>query len=305
MIRLDVTQTGTDPVENLEQLQGHILVALRAGALRVAEFGRGLWIELAQRRGVRDTGAYIRGLQAATSIKVAAEVEDGHARAIVTIDITNTAPHAAFVEHGHEAFHLPSKIKWGASSKVKVSKAGVRYIHVPFKHRAYASPEAAQEQGLTAATMARMLPATVYAKAKQLQGRIRMNTGPVRDTAGRLKQVDTYRWEQPKQKHNRRLGAMGPKRPNTLAGYSQSGGGLHRPLVNPAWKTPKYQGLFASGPKGHRGYMTIRTLTENSLGWNIPAVAPKNIARDVGRALGTDNRAAELLAQGFVSAWGA
>jgi hypothetical protein len=52
-------------------------------------------------------------------------------------------------------------------------------------------------------------------------------------------------------------------------------------MVNPAWQSSKFSGLLKSGPKGHSEYTTIRTITPNSPGWNIPAKQGLGVARMV------------------------
>lgn len=62
-----------------------------------------------------------------------------------------------------------------------------------------------------------------------------------------------------------------------------------------------------SGPKGHSSFITIRTITPNSPGWNIPAQTGHGVARQVAAALNGGighDRFQELLMKAMVEALG-
>jgi len=92
----------------------------------LALFVRDLWVA----RAPTGSGAYVRGLYAAGSVRV----QGGK------IKIVNYAKHAEYVENGHRAFNLGLAILSGA--KVKRSKAGFKYkvIHVEPKAKATFRP---------------------------------------------------------------------------------------------------------------------------------------------------------------------
>ena len=71
-------------------------------------------------------------------------------------------------------------------------------------------------------------------------------------------------------------------------------------LANPAWQNSKWNNLFRTEQVGAGGrrestYMTIRTLTPHSLGWNIPAQAGRHVARRVAAILQSGPVAADLM----------
>lgn len=277
-----------------------ILVALRRGALAGAEWIRGTWVEVAERMNIRSSGDYIAGIRAHGQIKVVQEslTEAGDVDVAswdITIDITNTAPHASIVEDGHAAFHLPDKINWGAmGGRIKRTDEGVAYLHIPFRHSAYASPSARADQGLTGATLRRMMPHKIYEQAKQLTHTRPLNEGnqyrSVSLDGTKHQQYmarDRYHWgDRLNRAGTRPMFIFGP--PGKEAGHEEHRGSRlvgrdaeGNPLINPAWGNSKFHGMFRSGTPGHSQYMTIRTLTENSPGWNIPAQAGLGIARRV------------------------
>lgn len=270
------------------------IMALERGAMLGAQFAQGMWIRFAQEADVRETGAYIRGIQADGAIQVVKEPAQTGGEQItdweIVIEITNSAPHASIVEEGHGAFHLPSVINWGAGGgRIKRSKDGRAYLHIPFKHGAHVSPEEAAEKGYTRAQIKRMMPAEIHREAKKLANIIRRHEGPIHSQGGQFIAADRYRTEgrgrsRLDRRHTRPgdvVGGVVEHRGATTVGKSPEGFAL----VNPAWKSSKYHGLFKSGPPGHEQYMTIRTMTQDSHGWNIPAQKGHFLAKHVAAAL--------------------
>ena len=71
--------------------------------------------------------------------------------------------------------------------------------------------------------------------------------------------------------------------------------GAGNPLVNPAWGSSKFDGMFKAGSPGHAQYMTIRTITPNSPGWNIPAQAGLYIAARVSKMAESSDELRDLV----------
>lgn len=288
---------------NLEALEGlagmegeRVHAALRSAALMAGQWIRGVWTRVAQGVDARRTGAYIRGIQDEGIVRIVSSGENHAEEFEVVVEVVNTAPHASLVEEGHGAFHLPSVIDWGATNgRVKRTAGGKPYIHIPFRHRAYADAAAREEQGLTSATRRAMMPEHIYASAKRLTFTQSLGVGPIHSSSGQFIQADRYKW-------GRRLDRSGTTPQFIMGGPGVGAGGPgepgyeeHRsarvvgrdangnPLLNPAWQSSKFHGMFRSGSRGHASYMTIRTVTPDSKGWNIPAQHGLFIAEKVAR----------------------
>lgn len=301
---------------------------LRRSAFLGAEFMRAIWQRVAGAMDIRGSfgggqASYVQGIRAA-QVTVEEEANAGDTFSI-RLALQNASPHAEFVENGHGAFSLPRAIRWGETrGSIKRGPNGP-YLHIPFRHFAFASAAEQESKGYTRHASENMMPRDVSAAAAQLTRRLRTNNGPVyRDmtvhdvtvggargtffdghrglltpSGGRAQQfvaADRYTWDRAvRATESRRLtrnsvpgllqmGAGGvvndEQRGATFVGRGRGG-----PLSNPAWQTSKFEGLFKSGPKGHTSYMTIRTITPHSLGWNIPAQAGRHVARRVAHEL--------------------
>ena len=257
--------------------------AFHRAAMLGAEAVRGMWIKRAQDVGVWNTGAYVRGLQGEGSIRPVSEsmTEGAGSGATyeIVIDVVATARHSIFVEEGHAAFSLPAAIDWAASGgSIKRGQAGP-YLSIPFRHSAHVAPKDHAAAGVTGAAARSMMPADVYKEARQLTRTIKRNMGPVYSSGGQFMAADRYHW-------GGRL-ARGGQRPAVAGGVIEQRGrrlvpkGRGRPLVNPAWKSSKFHGMFRSGSSGHSRYMTVRTVTPKSPGWNIPAKPGLHLGRQV------------------------
>jgi len=223
-------------------------------ALDSAEIIRGSLVVVAQDRQVRGTGEYVRGWQSDGVVQVTKDVAFGTQIEIV-VTMTNTSPHASIVEDGHAAYRLPEKIDWNRAPRVKRNKDGDPYLHIPIRWRAYATQEQIEAQGLTPATVRRMLPEDVYKETLELGHVTPKRVGPIyRDGKGGKRQfVQADRYKYPKRKPHRLTGT----------------------------KDPRHEGLMRTGTPGHTQLLTILTLTPESKGWLIPAQEGKHIVRDV------------------------
>lgn len=310
-------------LENAEALNdvdlGRLYSALNVGALLAGQWVRGTWTVVAQGLNVRRSGEYLRGIQDNGIVRVVKEGMvaggEGHEGLYeVIVEVVNTARHASIVEEGHAAFHLPDKIDWSNSSgRIKRTKDGRAYIHVPFRSRAYADAETRESQGLTVATIKAMMPEQIYAKAKRLSYTQKLGVGPIRSPSGQWVAADRYKWGGRVDRSGSRpmfimggpgVGAGGPGEP----GYEEHRGarligrdGNGAPLINPAWGSSKYHGLFKAGSKGHSQYMTIRTVTPDSPGWNIPAQQGLFIAARVAQAAESSDELRQIVLDGMLS----
>ena len=258
-----------------------IQAVLRRAAYAIADEAKAVWIETAQAANLRVDGGYISGIQAAV---IEERSTEGQGSGNFTFDITNHAAHANIVEDGHAAFHLPSRINW-SGPKVKMGKKGP-YLNIPLRHSAPTNPAS----GPTPRAIRTEMPPSIYARAVKLKPTIPLNMGPQRSPTGQYLAADRYiRGDHLRFSSMAKYvtGAHGRQhenwRPATTVGHDSSG----RPMTNPAWKSSKYSGMIKSQPApGHTEYMTIRTVTPNSKGWNIPARPGFGIARKVQEKFG-------------------
>lgn len=302
-----------DHPEALADIEYDRLVgALRAGALYAGQWIQGTWTRVAQGLDVRGSGAYIRGIQSEGIVRIVSEnVTEGEGRTDleIIVEVTNTAPHASIIEEGFGAYHLPDKINWASTSgRIKRTKDGKAYIHVPFRHRAYADAEAREASGMTTASIKAMMPEEIYRKAKALTYTQKLGVGPVRTSSGQWVAADRYKWGTRLDRSGTRpMFVFGP--PGGEAGYEEHRGarqvgrdGNGNPLINPEWGSSKFHGMFKAGTTGHSQYMTIRTMTQDSPGWNIPARQGLYIAARVARAAEASDELRDLVAGAMMAA---
>lgn len=156
------------------------------------------------------------------------------------VSVVNTSPHAIFLEHGRQGFHLPSR--W---TNWQIGKNGNRYARIPMRHY---SPTRLGG-GASTHRIRQQMPEEIYAMAKRLRAGQRL-TGL----------GNAYRVSRPYKVYR----VSGEKVPRELGrGYT--------------WKVSKYEGLFRThmptpGGGRHTWYMTIRTITPQSKGWFIPSM---------------------------------
>jgi hypothetical protein len=183
----------------------------------------------------------------------------------LAVHVANTAPYARVLEDGHAAFHLPSRIDWGQAitrGTAKVSKTGTRYLRVPFRHF---TP--AQEGGGVSAARARamMTPDTYKLALAASRGD--------KSARKRLHQEGTQL---------SRPYRIIPGVPAELLRRAQHQEGQ----PGYTWHARTYEGLRREEqktPGGSAGstWLTFRTLTEDSVGWFIPAMSGFHFAQRV------------------------
>lgn len=294
---LELEGTGLDmrPADELP-------ARLQRAALEAGNYAKAAWHATANLLGAHDKGGYVNGIQAAAIIIEKEQVitdSEGHDYYEVVVVMRNTAPHAAIVEDGHSAYHLPSRIDWTRTDgRIKRTAKGKPYLHIPFRHFAPTTPD----QGPTMQAIRHQMPDHIYNEAKQLRRRERLTVGPVYNEKGQFVAADRYKWTGTGA-HRIRRGdvptgfSVGPngvaleerrseRQVGRTPGLRSKGGG--RAMVNPEWQTSKYEGLMKTGPKGHTEYLTVRTLTPETRGWHIPARQGLGIARAVASELGHD-----------------
>jgi len=281
--------------------------ALRAAAIMAGQIVRTSWEARAIELNVRRTGAYLRGLRGGGKVRLVSAGlvgnEDNPVYEVI-IDVVNTAPHARWVEEGHGAFHLPDHIDWNnTSGSIKRTKEGKPYLHIPFRHYAFVPTNQHVAKGVTAHAARHMMPHDVHKEAAKLDRTIAKNVGPVTRPMALLSggQYQQHVARDAYTKTGGHKGSHSLKRPE----------GFHRPgqlvssrretwqetrgarsvgtrdgkeLVNPAWGSSKFEGLMKTGAPRHTKYMTVRVITPDSPGWNIPAQPGKYIAKQVGEA---------------------
>ena len=303
-------------LSGMENLLAHfdreqLMVALQNGAMLGGEYARGIWIRVAQGLDIRHTGAYLRGLQSSDSVRQAGSSADPSSDVWeVIVDVVNTAQHASYVEDGHEAFHLPSRINW-SGPRVKISKKGTPYLSIPFEHTAFATRSESDSGGYTTAAIKARMPEHITEQARALTYTHRLGVGPIHNAAGHFVAADRYAWgTRLRRRHTAPsfimggpgASAGGPHEPGYEEHRSSRQVGKNRdgtPMVNPAWQGSKYDGLFKAGSTGHTSYMTIRTITPNSKGWNIPAKQGLHVARSVASHLQSTTGLADTVTAGF------
>lgn len=295
MIRVQVE------VDGLENLLGapvpHLMTALNHGAFLGAQMAQGVWISLARAAGLRRDGAYVNAINsrgAVRMVKGAPSLAAGAPmpnRVEFIFEVVNDSEHAQIIEEGHSAFHLPSRVDWGSGSgSIKRGKKGP-YLHIPFEHRAYASPSKRKKGGYTVSTIKAMMPSDIHREAKKMGAVLRRHMGPIRDPSGQFVAADRY--QRPKDPHTL-------VRPHMAAGFRHHRGEWveerrsERQVApghtNPAWQASKFAGLFKAGAKGHEQYLTIRTMTPQSRGWNIPARHGHFLAEKTAQAVAREDR---------------
>ena len=250
------------------------LVHTKQAVIESGQFLRAAWIAEAQKDA--STGSYVQGIQ---DLDV---LEDG-----ISVQVVNTAPHAAAVEEGHGGFHLPSAINWGASKKKRVSAKGLFYLIIPFRHYTPAGPNS----GRTRMAERQMMPSPIYRKASKLAPSFHLGEG-------------RYRW-------GGRLSLPKGNREGQRHAPTMHSAALGRDVVNfkPHWTTSKFQGMVrfpqigpakeGADPKTSSTYMTFRVLIQGSPKWNIPPLEGKHY---LDRVLSPENVEAvrQRVAEGVV-----
>lgn len=297
-------------VKNLDALNPDQLAGLRPALRRVsflaAQWLQQLWIEVAQRRLPHGSGAYIRGITSESSggtgvirlIEEKGTTIDSTGEISVTLEIVNTAPHASIVEDGHPGFHLPSRINWAKTGGgVHIGKNGP-YLRIPFRHSAYATPQERINNGATMATIKAMMPKHIYEEASKLRRSLRGGAGSPSRPGGRLDRSGVTPAIHLPGPGGGSAEGYEERRSARVVGHNAD----RSPIINPAWGSSKWHGLFKTGAPGHSQYMTVRTITPTSPGWNIPAQVGYGIARQVAIAANAGDNLQNFVQQGMRSA---
>lgn len=288
---------------------GRLAMAIERGALFAGEYVKQVWGIAALELGAFDTGEYRNGVTDEGRIEISRSPSGGTTIGIDLI-VTNTAPHASIVEEGHGAFRLADKIDWGnTGGSIKVGASGRPYLHIPFRHTAPGQAGG----GMTKSASKAQMPHSVYQNAKRQMWRVANNAGPVRGPQGQFRQRDTYRTES--------FGQNGPTRmtrgetstafaPDPRTGQLVqerrgarivAAGRRGNDMVNPEWKSSRFEGMIKTGGPGHTRYLTIRTLTPDSDGWNIPAMMGYYVAARTAAAIDSGPELGDLFVQAMLT----
>lgn len=166
--------------------------------------------------------------------------------------LVNDYKYVEDIETGRPAFDLKRMLN--TSMKVRVSKKGVRYLIVPFRHN---SP------GNTAHAPA--MPTNVYAEAKQLAPSLVTGHGRRRSGTGAYN-IDSQKPITVRQ------------RKYVWGGRLQAG---LTPKLQTRHKTDPTAGMVRFGAGAGSVYLTFRVMSENSHGWIIPAKPGLYLAKGV------------------------
>jgi hypothetical protein len=119
------------------------------------------WIDLAtQTLDPGEQGPYVRGLTRPTSVRLS---QDGWR---LQGQIRNVAPMARWVETGHGAYHLPSRIDWG-TAHARRNRQGRLYLIIPFRH--YSAQRGVRAQASSPRAQRAAMPRSVYTVAQRLR----------------------------------------------------------------------------------------------------------------------------------------
>lgn len=209
------------------------------------------WIDISANHFQHSSGGYARGI--AEGVKYPFENDP------LRYAIIHTKEYAYYLEHGYESFDM-KKMLW-TSDKVRISKKGKRYIHIPFRH------------GTPGSVSMNAMPESVYSSAKNLRQSVVTGTyreGSVRKAVG-SGDADLLRRHNP-QKVTRRVYSWGER---------FEGGGKYSGMVRFDANVGKVRlGKFSgknSGGSDYSIYMTFRTMSEDSKGWIHPGQAGMKI----------------------------
>lgn len=218
--------------------------------------------------------------------------------------LQHMAPYAYVLEYGHDGYHLPEKIDWGAAEargKAKRTKDGRRYLNIPLRHYSPGSASGGIASGRARAEMS----ASAYALA------VKMN----RSREAYLKAQEAFARTGRKAVRGNRWMSKAyslPTAPSALRDRAIAKEG-HPGYT---WRSPELQGLTQKtqvSPSGVRSstYTTFRTLMEDSVGWYIPpmqgygfaAKTREAIKPAVEEAVGTAARqdVADIIAEAFAA----
>lgn len=299
--------------------------AFKRGALFVGQFLLQVWTQRALDAGLDARGKYLQGL--GTNARIEIERMDTASDAVwsCTIAVTNTSKIASIVEEGHAAFHMPSRVDWTRTDgSIKRTKKGIPYLSIPFRHTTFVDPSERDpgnpelSAGTTLRSLKTMMPKDVNKEAAKLAWHTPLRQGPIRGSEGQFLAADRYKWTDTKAGNAAHRLDRSDSRPQFLMGsgigHENTSIEEHRSertvgkdregntLTNPAWQNNKFHNLFRTGGPRHSGYMTIRTMTPDSPGWNIPARQGLWIARKVLADVLANDDVSDLFRTGFEQA---
>lgn len=172
-----------------------------------------------------------------------------------------TYKHAEEIETGRPARDLKRMLNY--SLKVRRTKSGTRYLYIPFRHNTPGNNAHAKAMPQDIYDLAKMLaPSSITGQGSRVSG-----TGAYSTQTRKLLTVpqNKYHWGQ------RLPAGLSPK----LKDHHATD--IHASMYRFDTSTP-------GGAKSST-YLTIRTMSEKSKGWIVPAQPGQNIARGVTEAM--------------------
>lgn len=227
------------------------------------------WQELAAEH--RDTGEY------ASEISFARMVPYGGDD--MAVAAMNVARHAQVLEDGHAGFHLPSVIDWGAAEAKGTAKRtakGTRYMTIPFRHYTPGSESGGVSSGRARAMMSRQ----VYEDAR-IAAEAERGSRERREALDRLTAAGTQ-MSRPYDVLARTFPGAGGRGPSYFDMARRAEAREQQPGYT--WRSRTYDGLQrreqVNPETGARSstYSTLRTMTEDSLGWFVPPMSGYHFA---------------------------
>jgi|GEM_PF-5239885 len=179
-----------------------------------------------------------------------------------SVEVYSHNPQAAPIEDGSAAMNLHNVLSY--APKAKRSKAGHRYLSIPFR---WATTGPGGPGGQRFQSKSNVLPGAVLRAMRHRRPSLRV--GSYEEPSVNVAGTTTSRW-----RYSARPGRL---RAAELTGLVKNPGSVEgRNLV----------GLMRVGEPRHRGYLTIRTLSEKEPGgWRVPGYPAQHLVQDTVRIL--------------------
>lgn len=205
------------------------------------KFIKNTWSDIATKEIKYSTGNYVQAIQ----IEYGGEYSG---------QVVNRLPYAGYVEYGVSSFDMKKMLS--TSHQVRVSKKGIRYLIIPFRHMTPGehTKQGAQNQRATAKSM----PKNIYDLAKSLA---KSNvTGTYHETSKNI--------ASPAKARNYKNGIPQAQRWKYNWGQRLTGiGGIHEGMVK----------MNTTG--GGSQYLTFRVMSQKSRGWIHPGIEAKHLTQ--------------------------
>ena len=193
-------------------------------------------------------------------------LEPGPEQESPSVTIVSTDPQAVVIEDGGTEIDLHAVLPY--APKARLSKAGKRYLKIPFRHATREAGAHGQRfQTISAKWGSNVLPKPVLAAMKKKVPYLITGTYWERGPNVKKGMVQRFLYSKGGRFKADELQALGID-PASLQGQ-------------------KLIGLFRTGESRHRQYLTVRTLSEsNPEGWRIQPYQAQKVAADVAKQIG-------------------